>query len=250
MFSLDSILEELDKIGKKESIKRLHNLYSVAENKKTRIKILEILNTLKDNSHYKEIENYFISDEDTDVRIEAAKLLAFNYNDRKAIDPLIWVLENEKKREVKYTALRLLAAFIYRDEFKESIINSLKRLLSSSDKKLKMDAAEYLGLIKDQSSIDLLIENLNSSNKLVRMRIIQALGKLKSEKAVPKLIENLTLESSDVWKFTFDASLKILGSKKLSKFFPLPDPLHHNTLCSITSKLMTLNYSIKISIFY
>ena len=107
MLTPDSIIKDLNKIGRNEAINRLHNLYSVADNQKTRIRILEILNNLHDNFHFEEIENYFISDEDPAVRMEAAKLLAFNYNKKKAIKPLIWVLENEKKTDVKYTALSL-----------------------------------------------------------------------------------------------------------------------------------------------
>ena len=82
--SIDSIIKDLNKLSKSEAIERLHGLYSIADAKNARIKILEKLNELQDKTHFNEIENYFISDEDPEVRIEAAKLLAFNYNEKKS----------------------------------------------------------------------------------------------------------------------------------------------------------------------
>ena len=205
----------MEKIGKNEAIERLHNLYSVVDDKKTRIKILEKLNELQDNTHFDEIENYFISDEDPNVRMEAAKVLAFNYNKKKAIHPLIWVLENEIKPDVKYTALSLLVPLAIRNEFKDTIVESLKKALLSNDDKLKMEAAESLGYLKIKSAVNLLLDTLKSSNKSVRIRVIQALGNLKNEEAVPYLIDNLRLGSFDIWKFSFDALKKISGNERL-----------------------------------
>ncbi|MFW9898720.1 MAG: HEAT repeat domain-containing protein [Candidatus Thorarchaeota archaeon] len=215
MIAPDSIIKDLNKIGRSEAIERLHNLYTVADNKKTRMRILEILNDLKDNSHFKEIENYFISDEDPDVRMEAAKLLAFNYNKKKAIKPLIWVIENEKKPDVKYTALNLLVPLAERKEFRRTIIESLKKALTSNDDRLKMYAAESLGYLNETSSANILLEMLNSSSKLVRIRVIQALGNLRNKRAIFPLIENLGLGSFDVWEYALDALKKIVNNETL-----------------------------------
>lgn len=215
MIAPDSIIKDLNKIGRSEAIERLHNLYTVADNKKTRMRILEILNNLKDNSHFEEIENYFISDEDPDVRMEAAKLLAFNYNKKKAIKPLIWVIENEKKPDVKYTALNLLVPLAERKEFRKTIIESLKKALTSNDDRLKMDAAESLGYLNETSSANILLAMLNSSSKLVRIRVIQALGNLRNKSAISPLIENLGLGSFDVWEYALDALKKIVNNETL-----------------------------------
>ncbi len=229
---LDELLADMDKLGRIEVIKRLHNLYLESDNKNTRVRILEILNQLKDNTHYEESENYFLSDVDPDVRIEAAKLLAFNYSEKKAIKPLIWVLENDRKEELKNSALNLLVAFAYREEFKSLIVESLKKTLMSSNNKMKMDVIEALGIIKEQSAVNDLIEMLDSSNKLVRIRAIQALGNIKNEKAVPRLIDNLSLESSDIWKFAFEALRKMLNIetliKSLKKKLKVTDQLEHD----------------------
>jgi hypothetical protein len=145
--ALDALIRHLDKLSRNEAIERLHNLYTVVDDKSSRIKILELLNELRDSSHFEEIENYFISDTDSDVRTEAAKLLAFNYLEQrgKAIQPLIWVLENEVKPEIKYTALRLLVPLANRSEYRKLVIHSLKNALKSKYDKMKMEAAELLG---------------------------------------------------------------------------------------------------------
>ena len=193
--SLDKILKDLNKISRSEAIERLHGVYSITDAKTTRVKILEALNELQDKTHFEEIENYFISDEDPDVRIEAAKLLAFNYNERKAkaIQPLIWVLENEQKYEVKLTAIRLLVPLAYRSEYRALIIESLKKVLRGRDDNLKIEAAESLGFLKENSASNDLVKMLKSSNKQIRICAIEALSNLTPfpDAAIPNLLDCL-----------------------------------------------------------
>jgi HEAT repeat protein len=214
---LNSIIKDLDKIGKKEAIERLHNLYSITDDIDSRIKILELLNELKDATHFKDIENYFLSDENSLVRIEAAKLLAFNYINQKvkAINPLIWVLENEQKQEVKYTALQLLLPLAFQQEYRETIIKSLKRALNSNDDKLKMDAVEALDIIKEESAAEDIFRILDSPNIQVRVKVIKALGNFHYQKAIPHLIYNLGLDSEYVWNYSFEALKKVVGNQIL-----------------------------------
>lgn len=213
----ESIIERIDIIGREEVIKSLHNLYFISDDKKTRIKTLEILNRLQDDTHFEEIENYFLSDEEPEVRIEAAKLLAFNYDGRTALEPLIWVLKNEKKINLRREALMLLVPLAQKYQFRDYIISVLRDALKNDEKKIQMDAAESLGMLKEESVIDELINLLNSGNKNVRIKVIQALGALKSQKAVPDLINNLKLKSLDEWKFTYNALIKLISRKLLNE---------------------------------
>ena len=212
-------MKDLNKISRSEAIERLHDVYSITDTKTTRVRILEILNELQDKTHFEEIENYFISDEDPDVRIEAAKLLAFNYNERKAkaIQPLIWVLENEQKNEIKLTAIRLLVPLAYRSEYRALIIESLKKVLRSSDDDLKIEAAESLGFLKENSASNDLVEMLKSSNKQILICAIEALSNLTHvpDAAIPHLLDCLGLDSFDVWRFAFDALKKKLDENML-----------------------------------
>jgi HEAT repeat protein len=208
----DSILNELENVGRPELIERLHKIYPTTD-KETRIKFLTLLNRLRDNQHFDKVENYFISDEDAEVRIEAAKLLAFNYNCKKAIKPLIWVIENELDLDVQLTALRLLVALWHRDEFKDKIRDTLLEFLKSREPKLKMEVIQSIGILKIKSAAEELIALLHADKKLIKLRAIQAIGKLGSIKAVPFLIESLGSESYDVWYFAFNALQKILDDK-------------------------------------
>ncbi|TFG13403.1 MAG: HEAT repeat domain-containing protein [Promethearchaeota archaeon] len=214
----NSIFKDLDKMGKHEAIEKLHTLYSAVEDTITRIKILQKLNELQDSTHFEEIENYFISDEDSDVRIEAAKLLAFNYNTKraKAIKPLIWVLENEKKNEIKSTAIRLLVPLALRKEYRNTIIPSFKNILQTKEDYLKMEIAEALGFLKENSAADDLVEMLKSTNNQVRIKAIEALNNLNifPKTAIPYLLNNLGLESYDIWRFSFNILKNKLGEKQ------------------------------------
>lgn len=212
MIDPDSLLNELENVGRPELIDRLHKIYPTTD-KETRIKFLTLLNKLRDNNHFDKVENYFISDEDSEVRIEAAKLLAFNYNGKKAIKPLIWVIENEKDLDVQLTALRLLVALWHRDEFKDKIKETLLEVLKTREPKLKMEVVQSLGILKMKSAKEELISLLHADEKLVKIRAIQAIGKLESIKAVPFLIDNLGTESYDIWYFSFNALKKILNGK-------------------------------------
>ncbi|MFX1339600.1 MAG: HEAT repeat domain-containing protein [Promethearchaeota archaeon] len=215
MTSFDSIFKDINKISKSEAIERLHISYSIADSKKTRIKILEMLNELQDKTHFEEIENYFISDEDPEVRIEAAKLLAFNYNERKAkaIQPLIWVLEHEKKNELKLTAIRLLVPLAYRREYRSLIIESLKKMLKSSEDNLKIEVIESLGFLKEESAATDFVELLKSSNKQIRISAIEALDSLNHypKTATQYLLDSLGLDNYILWRYAFETLKKKLN---------------------------------------
>lgn len=211
MFDSKSFLNKFDDLSDTELIERLHRLYPTV-GKDARIKFLILLNELGDNTHFDTIENYFISDEDTEVRIEAAKLLAFNYKRKKAIEPLIWVVKNEEDLDVKFTALRLLVALSYKEQFRKPIIEMLKTLLTSKRAKLKMEAIQSLGLLHEKSVCKELISFLATDKNLVKLRAIQALGDLKCMRAVPFLVKNLGSDSQDLWHFSFNALKKIVGN--------------------------------------
>ncbi len=211
MIDPDSILLKIDYIGKQEVIEQLHSLYNISDKKDTRKRILEILNQLNDNNHFNEIENYFLSDVEPEVRIEAAKILAFCYNKKKAIIPLIWVYENEDNIQIKYTALRLLVSLGHRRNYKDLIVKNLKEALKSKNENLVGEAAESLGILKEQSAVDELIEILYLHNPSIKIKAIRALGEIQSKRAIPDLICNLSSPSINIWRTSLDALINILG---------------------------------------
>ena len=212
MHSPDSLFNEIDRLGRKEVIEQLHKLYIISE-RSYRKRILEILNKLKDIDHFDLIENYFISEEDPDVRIEAAHLLASNYKETKATQPLIWVLENEPTNEIKYIALKLLVELGYREDQLKKTVEILKKDLKSQSDSVKIEAAKSLRLLEVKSAVEDLIESLNTYNKRVRIQVIEALGILKDEKAVHVLIPFLSTTSQDLWDSNFNALRNILEEK-------------------------------------
>jgi len=211
LIDAESFLNEFKDLSKDELIKRIHNLYPRVD-EPTRIKFLTLLNAMQDNKHFDKVENYFISDSNPEVRVEAARLLAFNYHGKKAIKPLIWVIKNEEDFDVRLTAIRLLVALSYMSKFDHIIVDTLIDLLKCKDPKIKTEVIQSIGILKIKSAHKELISLLGSSKKkLVKIRAIQALGELKCLKAIPLLIENLGNESNDLWHFSFHALKKIVG---------------------------------------
>jgi HEAT repeat protein len=210
--SPDSLFNEIDRLGRKEVIEQLHKLYIISETA-SRKRILEILNKLEDVNHFELIENYFISEENPEVRIEAAQLLASNYKETEATQPLIWVLENEPTNEIKYIALKLLVELGYREEQLKKTVEILKRDLKSKSDNIKIEAAKSLGLLEVKSAVEDLIASLNTYNKRVRIQVIETLGVLKDEKAIHVLIPFLSTTSQDLWTTNFNALKNILAEK-------------------------------------
>jgi HEAT repeat protein len=210
MTNIDIDFRNQNNKERSELIEKLHEVYYSSE-KEERIKILQKLNYLNDAKHFDQIESYFISDENPEVRLEAAKVLAFNYEKPEAIEPIIWVLKNERDKSLKITAVRLLVSIVeLHEKFRNEIIDILETLLKSRDIKLKLEAIESLTILNDKSIVNELINLTNSKNRLVKNRAIQALGDLGSDKAVPYLIKGLGVDSYDVWKFTFNSLRKLI----------------------------------------
>lgn len=215
MIDADSFLNEFKDLSKDELIERIHKLYTIVDDT-TRIKFLNLLNKLQDNTHFDKVENYFISDSNPEVKVEAAKLLAFNYEGMKAIKPLIWVIENEKSLDVRLTAIRLLVALSCTGKFDDVIHNILKDLLASKEYRIKMEVIESIEILQITSAFEDLISLLGSSEKnVLKTKIIRALGELKCERAIPFLVDHLGKESFDLWYFSFHALKNILGEKLL-----------------------------------
>lgn len=212
MIDADAFLNEFKDLSKEELIERIHKLYAIVE-EDVRIKFLALLNKLDDDQHFETIENYFISDSNAEVRIEAAKLLAFNYEGKKALKPLIWVIKNEEDLDVKLTAIRLLVALSYREEYRDIIEKSLKNLLKCKEDKIKIEVIQSIGILNIQSAYKDLISLLGSTNNsFIKTRAIQSLGELKCTRAVPLLLKNLGKESYDLWYFAFHALKKTVGN--------------------------------------
>lgn len=199
-----------------EQIEKLHGMYYSSE-ESDRIKILQKLNYLNDTRNYDKIESYFISDENPEVRLEAAKVLAFNFKSHKAIKPILWVINNERDKSIKVAAVRLLVSIVdLNQDLREQIIKILKSLLKDRDFRLKLEAIDSLTILNEISIDETLIEFIHSDNRIVKNKAIRALGDLGSKKAVPYLLNNLAVDSFDVWKFTFNSLCKII-SKDLPK---------------------------------
>lgn len=220
MSTPDRVYSQLDELGHEEVINRLHDIYSLSLEMKTRLRILEILNQLHDNTHFDQFENYFISDEDLEVRLEAAKILIFHYPKKEALKPFLWVLSEEKDSEVKYTIFRLLVALlesqvIPNKESQEIICSIIDSALKSRDYKMRMLAVESIGILKDIRYKDLLKDMIkDADNRLIIIKIIQAFGQLRDFDSIPFLIEYLGKESLDLWQFSFN-SLKKIADREL-----------------------------------
>ena len=101
-----------------------------------------------------------LKDENKNVRLNAAKILAF-IGDSKAIHPLIEALEDNNKlvrREVS-TAISRMGA---------EAVDPLIKILNNSDWRVKGAAAWSLGNMKDKKALPYLKELLDDENGFVR----------------------------------------------------------------------------------
>ncbi|MGV9172462.1 MAG: HEAT repeat domain-containing protein [Promethearchaeia archaeon] len=195
---------------REEKIVKLHDLYSKTDEIKERRRILEILNRLSDEMHFEKFESYLLSDEDPMVRIEAAKILLFNYDIHKVIDPLLWIYEHDANIKLKCEILRF---FIVLAEKNSKYIPKVKELLSiaieSKEISLKTEAICGFSALHLESSVSQIIKVLKSPNRMVQISALEALKDLRSKKTVSHLIRKLDSPRSDLWMLALNALKEI-----------------------------------------
>lgn len=160
-----------------------------------------------------------------------------------AIEPLIYILKNDKDLDVIRNVINALGEYEDRRVIKP-IIECLKDIPKSAKKSLlkigkpsvsplieslknnnpiiRSNVAKILGELKDSTSIDPLIIALSDGNSDVRKEAALALGKLKAKKAVLPLIEILNNDKS-LW--TKEYAISALGE--------IGDPISVKQLISV-----------------
>lgn len=168
------------------------------------------MNRLSDNSHFELFESYLLSDEDYSVRMEAAKVLLFNYNTKRAISPLLWIYEHEKHSKIKAEILKFFIVIAKKDpRYLGKVKEMIKKGLKSRSVQLKLEAIEGCGVLNLESFTPHLITSLETSKTAIQMRAMEALKKLKSKDAVPHLIKKLDGTRLDIWQLALNSLKKI-----------------------------------------
>jgi HEAT repeat protein len=209
---IKNLVENAEKIGKKEAIETLHNLYKVSDEWEVRKTIIESLIELEDTDHFNENVSYYISDENENVRSVAAELLGKYYYD-KALEPFRWVIEKETDSNLKWFTYRVLKE-IGSHEAKADIEIMIERLIQGfkeEDLTKKIKSAKALGILKEKTIVDSLIKAMKSYNHYLRVIAIEALGEIGDKKAVIPLIKSLNMYSQELWDVAFNSLQKLLG---------------------------------------
>ncbi len=77
---------------------------------------------------------------------------------------------------------------------------------------IQQDAAESLGMIRDERATEPLIQNLKDKNRFVRKEVIMALGKIGDTRAVEPLTNALQVEKDEFVKRLIEKILEKLQS--------------------------------------
>ena len=93
-------------------------------------------------------------------------------------------------------------------------IMELIKQLSHKDSSKRIDAAETLGMIVDEKTVDALIPVLKDKDRFVRQEVALALGKLGNPKAVEHLAQALENEKNESVKYYFEKAIEKLQSKE------------------------------------
>ncbi|MFW9999887.1 MAG: leucine-rich repeat domain-containing protein [Candidatus Hodarchaeota archaeon] len=109
--TLEQIIIDLNKnkLSKVEANGLLISLIESSDNLDNRVKCMEVLGKIiiKNEENYKIVENYLISDENPLMRSVAAKILFYQFP-KICINPLNWIIQNDKSILVLSTLFNLL----------------------------------------------------------------------------------------------------------------------------------------------
>ena len=150
-----------------------------------------------------------LDNEDKDVRMESARALGY-LGDRKAIEPLLALLEKDKDAKV-----RLWAAISLGKMGDPDGIGYLFSFLGSDDNLSRKMAVEALVEV-GELVVPKLIDSLKDENYLVRCGAVQALGAGKFPEAVPVLASALRDTSAEV-RWNAAVALGMIGDSNASE---------------------------------
>ncbi len=145
-----------------------------------------------------------LNDRDDDVRKFALDLIyAIQYCGYP--EKLVEMLTGDPNANVRASAAKTLGKL----QYKKSIPQLIKAL--SDDEWVCFSALEALSYLKDDSSMDSIIDLLKNPSETIRVAAIEALGKFSSSKAVPHLRDHIS-KTDGFEKFTSIKSLARMGS--------------------------------------
>ncbi len=91
-------------------------------------------------------------------------------------------------------------------------LTELIKALGHENPTIQQDAAESLGMSRDERATEPLIQNLKDKNKFVRKEVIMALGKIGGTSAVEPLTNALRVEKDEFVKRLIENILETLQS--------------------------------------
>lgn len=198
----------LRKIGGKEAVKSLVSFLD-SEEPSLRNLAMDILRDLA--SEGVEYLLPLLSSEDKDLRIFAADILGWSES-YQAIAPLCKSLLEDEDVNVRYQAAVSLGLIGHPDAVK-----CLTQALDDEEW-VQFAVIEALVKIKDEKSVEGLIERLDNASELVASMIIEGIGALGFVKAVPLLAQKIDLVPLALKFKIIKALYKLLGKVSFQLF--------------------------------
>jgi len=150
-FNPQRLKENIAQIGKKEAKTHLKKWISNSNDPALRREALQLYGELEQGKDYKFLEEIFLSDEDISLRILSGQILGYNYfQNRKVINLLEYVLNNEENIYLKFLALELLYKFKLKKS--NSIIHAFLEEMTKKIDKNRGAKNTNLSSIFDQTS--------------------------------------------------------------------------------------------------
>jgi len=134
------------------------------------------------------IINLFNANLDDIVNLEMIHF--FKDTKENSLKALLKLIKSTKDNELRY---KIIFIFGEMADYNIDFLNHLKEMLNEeTDEKIRSISALTLGKLKDEDSIDILIDKLkNDQSDSVRLNSAFALGEIKSEKAIDFLVKAL-----------------------------------------------------------
>ena len=213
---MTEVVASLTKDGGAPTAKFIQDALKSADDEWTRWTLLTTLGTLKHIASVKNLAGVFkLELQHPSCVVRKAAITALGkYKDRRSVDALIRVLQDESE----YKSIRAEAAAALGALLDERASAPLLAALDDRNAEVRAKAAAALGAIKDAKADGKLISLVQDrlQDTAVRAASVAALGAIGDRSVEPQLLYALTTESGD----TYNNAISALGKLKSTKAVP------------------------------
>lgn len=161
------IYENRSQLGIKQSLELLINQVNSSDKPEIRREAVKYIGEIGLDECFSTLETVLLSDQSDLVRIEAASAMG-RLNTMKVLEPLKWIILNEKFEELRKRALKSFQNVCNPNEE----ISFFTQIMGDSSNNIRKMAENSIYKIKPLTRIKIVVNNLQTKNELLKLELL------------------------------------------------------------------------------